>query len=189
MIRRWAFNMVAGVSLSLCLATAALWLRGQWAADGLYFYGDSRSVSLLSADGMLLFSTWQLDFRDVPPQTLSHRVYPPGQIRAELPGDEPWAVRIAGTWWIRRPQMIQSNPGPRVVACVQQSYIRTLILPEPQLVLVLLFAPAWWILRWRATPRHFVASCRKCFDNLTGNTSGTCPECGTRVPSKPEIIA
>ena len=31
--------------------------------------------------------------------------------------------------------------------------------------------------------------CRHCGYNLTGNTSGTCPECGTTIPGEPEEIA
>jgi hypothetical protein len=38
-------------------------------------------------------------------------------------------------------------------------------------------------------PRFPVGSCRHCGYNLTGNTSGICPECGTPVPQKSEATA
>jgi hypothetical protein len=31
--------------------------------------------------------------------------------------------------------------------------------------------------------------CGACGYNLTANTSGVCPECGTPVPAKPEVVA
>jgi len=35
----------------------------------------------------------------------------------------------------------------------------------------------WWLVRRRIRPGH----CRHCSYNLTGNISGVCPECGTRI--------
>lgn len=43
---------------------------------------------------------------------------------------------------------------------------------------------SWGIRRLRSATHLCIA----CGYNLTGNTSGTCPECGTPVPSKPEAI-
>jgi len=40
---------------------------------------------------------------------------------------------------------------------------------------------------WRRRARK--DRCPACGYNLTANTSGTCPECGAPVPSKPEAIA
>jgi len=37
------------------------------------------------------------------------------------------------------------------------------------------------VLGWRRS-RHRPGHCRNCSYNLTGNVSGLCPECGTRVP-------
>jgi hypothetical protein len=38
---------------------------------------------------------------------------------------------------------------------------------------------AWWFVRQRRIPPH---CCQKCGYDLTGNTSGTCPECGAATP-------
>ena len=44
--------------------------------------------------------------------------------------------------------------------------------------------------RERRLDRMIAANvCTNCSYNLTANTSGVCPECGTPVPSKPEVIA
>jgi hypothetical protein len=42
------------------------------------------------------------------------------------------------------------------------------------------------LIGWHGPP---TGSCLKCGYNLTGNASGVCPECGTPVPSKPEVVA
>ena len=48
-----------------------------------------------------------------------------------------------------------------------------------------LLVPGW--LAWRRIARRFsrlsYPACECCEYNLTGNTSGVCPECGTRLPS------
>jgi hypothetical protein len=42
--------------------------------------------------------------------------------------------------------------------------------------------PTMWVIRRRrAIPQ---GHCPKCRYNLTGNTSGVCPECGTAIPAK-----
>jgi hypothetical protein len=45
------------------------------------------------------------------------------------------------------------------------------------------------ILRRQQKLRVLNCCCIACGYNLTGNASGVCPECGTPVPSKPEVIA
>jgi len=49
------------------------------------------------------------------------------------------------------------------------------------LLFLLVAAPTgrlWWVDRRRVQP----GKCRQCGYDLTGNQSGVCPECGTRVP-------
>jgi hypothetical protein len=42
-----------------------------------------------------------------------------------------------------------------------------------------------WLVQHRRTGQKDVnANCRSCGYSLTGNTSGTCPECGTAVPQR-----
>src|SRR5262245_24466128 len=43
----------------------------------------------------------------------------------------------------------------------------------------------WWR-EWLREHRHFpFGHCRRCGYDLTGNTSGVCPECGTAIDSQP----
>jgi hypothetical protein len=50
--------------------------------------------------------------------------------------------------------------------------------------------PGLRALNWLRSPRRARPGfCAKCGYNLTGNTSGVCPECGTPVPQKSKAIA
>ncbi len=44
-MRRWIFNILAAVSLVLCLAVAGLWVRSYWCCDNV--------AHLLPADGRI----------------------------------------------------------------------------------------------------------------------------------------
>ena len=53
-------------------------------------------------------------------------------------------------------------------------------MPIWPLALVTAILPAIALVHERRRPRSHL--CTKCFYDLTGNTSGTCPECGTPIP-------
>jgi hypothetical protein len=62
--------------------------------------------------------------------------------------------------------------------------------PHPAVVALFLATPLLFIISHiRQRGRRMPGNCHTCGYNLTGNTSGVCPECGTPVPSKPEAIA
>jgi len=55
-------------------------------------------------------------------------------------------------------------------------------LPSPVIVAVSLIVPAWWGFRRAVKNRNSRQNlCRACSYDLTGNTSGVCPECGRAV--------
>ena len=39
----------------------------------------------------------------------------------------------------------------------------------------------WCVYRWFYGPTHYAPFCTRCGYDLTGNTSGRCPECGTAL--------
>jgi len=53
-------------------------------------------------------------------------------------------------------------------------------------VMGLMFFAVWGLLLCarRKTARVTPGLCRECRYNLTGNTSGICPECGTPIPDE-----
>ena len=59
--------------------------------------------------------------------------------------------------------------------------------PFWSIVMMFLIIPIYGL--GRSLMRNGYNQCRTCGYDLTGNTSGTCPECGTPVPSKSEVIA
>lgn len=66
--------------------------------------------------------------------------------------------------------------------------LRTVVIPLWCVVLTASMLPVWWIYRWRR--RIAIASigcCKKCGDNLTGNSSGNCPECGATLNVKSAV--
>jgi hypothetical protein len=57
-IGRWAFNMLAGVSLVLCLATMALWVRSHWLLDSVHANPSSYLLYGIRSDsGRVWFDT------------------------------------------------------------------------------------------------------------------------------------
>ncbi|MCO6438474.1 MAG: hypothetical protein J5J06_15395 [Phycisphaerae bacterium] len=64
---------------------------------------------------------------------------------------------------------------------------------------LLLHVPSWFLLAAGVTPLLLLVAseirrcrippghCRKCRYDLTGNTSGICPECGTPIPPEPSL--
>jgi len=61
----------------------------------------------------------------------------------------------------------------------------------PVWCLVVLFSllPCLWLWRWYFFPIRLPGRCRRCGYNLTGNTSGMCPECGSAIKSRSVIVA
>jgi hypothetical protein len=59
-------------------------------------------------------------------------------------------------------------------------------MPDWLVFLVSAILPTWWLTRWtQRFRRRRQNHCSACSYDLTGNTSGTCPECGTPVPKEP----
>src|SRR5262249_52408076 len=66
------------------------------------------------------------------------------------------------------------------------SSVRLLIFALWVLVLVLAAPPGFHLFRWLNSRRKMKHQnrCSMCHYNLTGNTSGVCPECGTAIMQK-----
>jgi len=76
--------------------------------------------------------------------------------------------------------------GPYAVHLMWDGYHNDMI-PIPYLLLAAMFIvlPARWIFllrgRWREQGRRKAGLCVRCSYDLTGNTSGICPECGEKA--------
>ena len=83
-------------------------------------------------------------------------------------------------WHCRRASAVSADWAPRIVRNVPSQGSFTVVVPF-WVVLLAAGIPTAWL--WRRDRRSPKGHCRKCGYNLTGNTSGVCPECGHTTPA------
>jgi hypothetical protein len=179
-IRR-VFNLGAGVSLLIFLATVVLWVRSYWGPTYtgyvLHRDGMANGCRLVSNSGGIMIelrrSRASSDKAGFFWDTLR-----PDQDTPFLAGDDTFNHRhnfLARRIHVAaRPQM--GFLGYDVV---------TIVVPDWFVVMMLAAFPAvrlWRCYRKRAREEGY--RCSACGYNLTANASGVCPECGTPVLSK-----
>ena len=76
------------------------------------------------------------------------------------------AAPMVRFWWIRI-----LRPIPSAWAVIVPLWIPPVVLAIPTYIL------------WRRDRRYPPGHCQECGYNLTGNVSGVCPECGTKIES------
>jgi hypothetical protein len=165
---RHLFNIASAVSLLLFIAVMSLWIRGFKVSDGFYLYGP-RSFSFLTADGMISLISWEMP--STGSQPLKHHTFPPGYTTQFVQAYDQIGIHIAHTIWVHVPANAPAGltPGMRIVR-----------VPHWILAGVLIILPISFMYRFMTRSRRRDAMlCAKCDYNLTGNTSGVCPECGT----------
>lgn len=155
-MKRWIFNIVAGLSLLLCIAAAMVWSRSYSVGD-LWQWSDPGAGRLLSL--------WTI------PGTICVRWRP---LSTPFP---------AGYRHITREKMSWGSPPPafrfygKDATAMVAGWLATSILAV---------LPACWfgvlLLRLvRNSRRSNAPVCLNCGYNLTGNVSGVCPECGMAI--------
>ena len=134
-------------------------------------------LSLLFVSTWAVSGWWGLDYtkRDKGQSAFSYRIeqgclqlewfksYPPE-------GDGWWWYSHEETGWSWRPTVLRDPDG----------WVLEVPLWIPFLLVSSPIALLWWRNRRRIPPGH----CQKCGYNLTGNTSGICPECGTPIADR-----
>ena len=153
-MRRRLLNLLAGLSLLVCLAGIVSWGRSYGVGDAVYVTRGLRSVGVTSEGGSYAFSTF-LHPKDYGVRwswgSYAKRCTPAAAVRRLwLFG---WAPEKVGAHDVVVPQwIVPAIFGP---------------------------LPAVRIARWRRLRRRSDASaCQGCGYDLTGNESGVCPECG-----------
>jgi hypothetical protein len=162
------------MSLLLCAATGALWcgsyskdpntgnLRFVWSHD---FRATEWRVYLDDGSANIEFD--ETVYR--PFHTGSNRVLPGLQYRV-------MTDTVFMNW----------SPGEQILKMQLVSVQFWLILSVLAVLFTAFVLPTLWRILKRS-PR-VCPPCLNCSYNLTGNTSGTCPECGTPLPSKVQAI-
>jgi hypothetical protein len=173
MSRRRLFTITSAVLLLGCLAM--LWLWAVSYRSGSYFDWRTRGhgVELYTGNGRVFFSAFEVrrqneyrfeGFRYGPMSPLDHW----DQV---LPTHHLYLGAFAAGW----------NDTGVLAGC-------GLILPYWFFVVVAGVIPAIW-LRKHLNKRYREGGCEACGYNLTANTSGVCPECGTALPAIPEAVS
>jgi hypothetical protein len=173
-VRHRLFNFAAAVSLVLCLTTAGLWVTHRPVVftssreSGLYIGCDDGfvvSVSKVLADPRPSFSV-----SDSNPAALYAWINSMQRRRS-----------IVGFEFGRQYAFISGGGHMQLYATAMVCDDGVKI-PAWFIVLLTAILPLWWV----RTIRHKSKGpgCLVCGYNLTGNTSGVCPECGTPVPKE-----
>jgi hypothetical protein len=180
-VKRRVFNVLAAVSLVLCVAIVALWVRSYWRHDMLNCFGAARpgavhNYGITSEQGKVdIFERWE---------TYSH---PPAGWSLVSTGSVLNVYRF--TSWVPR------SPGDRTVRFLSFGYRDTPTFSPPDNFRIFWF-PHWFpallfavfpalracsILRERRL--HRAGFCHRCGYDMRA-TPERCPECGTAAGSR-----
>ncbi|HEY8749198.1 MAG TPA: hypothetical protein VIM11_14545 [Tepidisphaeraceae bacterium] len=148
------------LSLLVCAATAVLWVQSYWVRHAISATLPHSLASVTASRGRIVLS-WRAD-----PQSSGLSFYhttarPPETIRTYGPLGE------LGFFYDGRST---STGASRF----------SVVFPMWLLLLLAGMMPAYWLVV-RPTRRNIAGACPACSYNLKGNTSGTCPECGTPI--------
>jgi len=165
MIRR-ILSFASAISLLTCIVAASLWIFSTFCLTTFGHIGDQHSIYLRSEYGR---PTLYFQIRDADdPRGWFLRFYPQTPALAH--------PAFSG-WWTH------GGIGYGIGGSRDGHPIYAFIFPYWPFVLAGLPLPAFRFIRKRhrrTNPGH----CPACNYNLTGNTSGVCPECGTAITSR-----
>jgi hypothetical protein len=188
-VRRRLLNVFTALSLLLCVAALALWVRSFWAFDRFdHQHRDAQGrlagVNVSSYRGVLVVQTTRLD------QTIpgSERwVYAANfSVRPTSPGQsayDPSVTRVMagfGSGGFRYAIRTAPPPGGLLVG----GTARTWVVPCYALAVVAAILPLARVWRaWKRSREYRPGQCLPCGYDLRA-TPGRCPECGTAVPTR-----
>lgn len=177
-MRHWLFNIAAAVSVLFCALALLSWGASYQSLFYINWYGGTTSWDLSISRG----------------EMKAERVEWAGPTNPD---------RLGWTWGSLPANSLIEQPVPQyrwhvhfsVAGFATVSFgfrtIRSgfrLVWPCWAVVLLTAALPARWIIA-RLRKRTSDYSCKACGYNLTGNTSGVCPECGAPVSKETEATA
>lgn len=193
---RHLFTLASAVSLLLFFATGVLFVRSFWKLDNVWWGSPSQMhcIEGWSEHGGLSIS-WCRSTRsgqgviDEKGIGLSVNSFEGGEeyYRTPLMQEDTTEWHFAGFGHLRQSTIPYT---PEFEAKFGRLVTTTWTFPLPLLSALLLLLPLNCTVKGRRYRlRSFRGHCPKCGYNLTGNTSGICPECGTPVAVKAKVIA
>jgi hypothetical protein len=178
---RWAFNIVAGVSLVLFLATSVLWVRSYWRTEWFEIGNATRFRTFGSSSGRMYAAGWTNYARNYGWDAHSSGK-PFGQARFAGLGNVvtmPYTANGVGVMTLNRslrrfgPFLFGTGTGGDDVAVVVPHWAPA--------ALTLALPAAWYIRRRRVHRSSMQGRCPKCAYDLRA-TPERCPECGAIPP-------
>jgi len=179
MIRR-LFASASALSLVLCVATVALWVRSYWIGDEVKRGTAVGEVRCESLRGLVCFE-WGRRYMGVSRVTRWHYEAVPNPASY----DWPYPSGLEGSLWGDSLGVLWGGAGG--------VDWRVVVFPDWLLCLLLVMLPARSYiarcLRWLRLRRHHnMGFCAKCGYDLRASKD-RCPECGTPIPSEVEATA
>ena len=170
--RRYILNTLTVLSLLLMLGVVGLWVDGYFNST-LLAYTSQKSVSFSASSGI---GTLLLTRTGAPGKSAIFLKVPGWlAIRDSLKGrvaiGKYMDVEIIGFGISWGTKMQASFP-------FQYDGVHQASVPHWFLALIFAIAPAIWFMRWRRRRNLPDNPCPSCGYDLTGNMTGTCPECG-----------
>ena len=158
-MKRWMFNIVAAISLVLCLATVGLWGYSCWRAE--MWYPSNSALAYEYECGFTSQGVW---------------IYRNTEHSTAMPH-----YRLLDALGFQYERRVEED-GPNRSLPLDH---RSLVVPFWFLAAGTAVLPAIWPRRWRhgaPSRRHDgTLHCPKCHYNLAADASGSCPECGTPI--------
>jgi len=166
--RKYIFNTITVVSLLLMLGVVGLWVDStwQWCSLRLPLVQDWYAQLSSSLDGIGL-KVVELD----------------ALIKRDK--DSLWSaarVKNEGAQWLLGDSMERdwfAFEFARVE--IPRSIIYSISFPHWFLTTIFAILPAIWLFKWNKRRKLGPNACPDCGYDLTGNTTGTCPECGKSI--------
>jgi hypothetical protein len=151
-VRRRLFSFAAVFSLLLCAATVVIWVRSYWRVTAIFVHLNGKTIATVVKPGIVEFA--------------GYRTNTSGWLNRFQIFDQEDDVPPGGSEWVN-------------YLLITQAQLR---IPFWVLAILEIVLPSWWAVRKLSDSRKMNKSrCRVCRYDLTGNTSGICPECGTKI--------
>jgi hypothetical protein len=175
-MRRWVWNITAGVSLGLLLLLIMICWRTNVTSDNLYWQlpvpGNLR-FNLRIAGVLTSPHGVELYVKNCSIPNPRHKLSWESGQAGGIVGPDWKYLGFQIHWWEQPARGMASYYSERVF-----------VLPYWFLCLLLALYPIWWT-KWMAEQlkrkRLEAGECLTCGYNLTGNVSGICPECGKPI--------
>ena len=200
-MRRKLFNSFAAVSLVLFLATLTLWVRSFSVLENVaYARAGGAAVVVRSSRGVIYFdrrSHWDYQLGWSWGRRLMGKGEQPFRWIYQTPSENVTVLGLGTIWGTVRTwpgNRYPNVPTPRNLQDPrwETDQYATICVPCWFAAFCFALSPACWLLSQypiTAAQKRRRGLCGRCSYNLTGNTSGVCPECGTSIPTKLKAIA